>query len=74
LIFTTHEKKHKEQKPTSKKVAALIAWLHESLVNELQILEHTALPTDRYLESLNYIFTRDLAKRMKGKLDEEVDG
>lgn len=71
LIFNVHDKKT-DQKHSSKKVASLIAWLHESLVNELQILDHTALSSDRYLESLNFIFTKDLAKNIKNKVDEEI--
>lgn len=57
---------------SAKNVAVQIAWLHETLVNEVQILEHSALDQGRYLDALNSIFTRGLAVKLKQKLEEEI--
>jgi hypothetical protein len=42
------------------------------LVNEIQILDHTSLDKTRYLDALNNIFGRNLAKKLKQKLDQEI--
>jgi len=52
------------EKNGAKKVALLLAWLHQSLINEILIIEHTALDTFKYAEVLNSIFERNLARRL----------
>ena len=37
-------------------MALLLAWLHQSLINEVMILENTALDPFKYIEVLNMIF------------------
>lgn len=42
-------------------------------MNELQILEHTALDQARYLDALNTIFTRALTKSIKQHIEQEFE-
>lgn len=49
----------------AKVVALTVAWLHEAIMNEQQILDHTSVSKERYLEVLNTIFSKDLAKSIK---------
>ena len=57
----------------AKNVSLQIAWLHEALINELQILDHTSLDFSRYLDALNSIVTRNLAKILKQRLEQEIE-
>ena len=54
---------------SAKRVAQLIAWLHESLVNELHILDHTLMDSGKHLEVMNTIFSYELSKQVKNKLE-----
>lgn len=56
----------------AKKVALLLAWLHQSLINEVLILENTALDHGKYIEVLNMIFDEDLAKALKARIENEI--
>ncbi|CDW72169.1 UNKNOWN [Stylonychia lemnae] len=58
---------------SAKNVAQQIAWLHETLLNELFILDHTSIDKSRYLDALNSIFSRNLAKQLKQRLDTEIN-
>eukprot|EP00347_Sterkiella_histriomuscorum_P002796 403366766 len=57
---------------SAKNVALQIAWLHEALMNEMQILDHTSIQRERYLDALNTIFTRTLAKQLKQRLESQI--
>ena len=71
MNFIYQEGNSKAKKPSepklsnAKNVAATIAWLHETLVNEVQIIDHTALDKSRYLDVLNSIFSREISKKLK---------
>jgi len=41
-------------------------------VNELDILNHTSLAKEKYLEGINLVFTETLAAQLKSKMLEEV--
>lgn len=53
-------------------MALLLAWLHQSLINEVLILENTALDHGKYIEVLNMIFDEDLAKALKARIENEI--
>ena len=57
------------QSSGAKIVAQILAWLHETLVNEVEILNHTSLDESQFLEAFNSIFSRSIAKSLKQKLD-----
>ena len=56
----------------AKNVAAIISWMHETLVNEVQIIDHTALDKSRFLDVLNSIFSKEMCKKIKQKLEKEI--
>ena len=72
IYYSDKTKKNTEKISNAKNMVQTITWLHETLVNEIQILDHTSLDKSRYLDALNNIFGRNLAKKLKQKLDQEI--
>jgi len=56
----------------ARKVALLLAWLHQALINEVLILENTALDPFKYIEVLNMIFDSQLASQLKARIENEI--
>ena len=56
----------------AKKVALLLAWLHQSLINEVLVLENTALDPFKYIEVLNMIFDQQLASQLRARIENEI--
>jgi len=57
---------------SAKKIALLLAWLHQSLINEVLILENTALDTWKYKEILNNVFDKRLGQHLQAKIESEI--
>jgi hypothetical protein len=73
LIFSAKKKAAVEQN-VAKRVAHLLAWLHQALVNEIFVLENTNLDNERYCEVLDRIFDKRLANALKSKVEQEIKG
>jgi hypothetical protein len=71
FIYAKNQKST-ERVSNAKNMVQTVTWLHETLVNELQILDHTSIDKKKYLDVLNNIFSRNLAKKLKQKLDQEI--
>ena len=56
----------------ARKVALLLAWLHQALINEVLILENTALDPFKYIEVLNMVFDSQLASQLKSRIENEI--
>jgi len=56
----------------ARKVALLLAWLHQALINEVLILENTALDPFKYIEVLNMVFDSSLASQLKARIENEI--
>ena len=57
---------------SAKNIALLLAWLHQSLINEVLILENTALDTWKYKEILNNVFDKRLGQHLQAKIESEI--
>ena len=51
----------------------LLAWLHQSLINEVLVLEHTALDSFKYGEVINSIFDRALTRSLITMVETEIN-
>ena len=71
LIFLAKKKAAVEQN-VAKRIAHLLAWLHQSLINEIFVIENTHLDSEKYCEVLDRIFDKRLAQSLKNKIEQEI--
>lgn len=71
LIFSTKKQTAMEQN-IAKRVALLLAWLHQALVNEIIVIENTHVDSERYCDVLDRIFDKRIAVALKQKIEQEI--
>ena len=57
-----------------RQTTSILSWLHQNLINEIQILQCTALDRSKFLEVLNSIFGERLPQRISLRMQAQIDG
>ena len=70
IIFSSH--KQAVEANIAKKIALVLAWLHQALINEIFVFENTVVDTSKYCEVLDKIFDRRLTLSLKQKVEQEI--